>query len=223
MSTQLLSLSELVHVSTRAVENSHCLFYFTARIHALRKFYQLSQVNILWSQEITHHRLLVLLSELDMTSLLCSQASRNTFVFFIITYFYYYLFWGIRHYGLRLLDPTLMLFVMSWVPWIPWHHLLACPVILTVSFISLKLLVSPFVQNVPRLNFSSLLWSSFPYFFVFSCQLHQFLYLLFFPLTQICISCFYAIYVFSTSWVSPLDFSLLHAQVLKILSDHDSY
>lgn len=83
MSTQLLLLSELARVSTHAVENSCCLFYFTARIHTIRKFYQLNQVNILWSWEINHHSLLVLLSEPDMTPLLrCHHlhASRNTFV-----------------------------------------------------------------------------------------------------------------------------------------------
>lgn len=38
LSTWLLSLSELAHVTTRAVENFPCLFYFMARIHPIRKF-----------------------------------------------------------------------------------------------------------------------------------------------------------------------------------------
>lgn len=126
------------------------------------------------------------------------------------------LFWGIRCYCLRLFDPTPMPFVMSWVPWIPWHHLLPCPMILTVSFSFIKATSASLCSKHSKIKLliDVILFS----LLVFSCQLYQSLSLLFFPLTQIHVSCYLCIQSFPSSSIS-----LLCVQVLKILSDHDPY
>lgn len=122
-----------------------------------------------------HHRLLVVLSDLDMIPLKYSHVIRNMFVT---------CFWGIRYYCLRLLDTTHMFFYHAMGPT---SHLLPCAMILTASFYFEKLLVPPLVQNFPRWNLSPLC-TSILYFFVFSCQLWQSSSLQYFPLRQICIS-----------------------------------
>lgn len=93
-----------------------------------------------------HHRLLFLLSELDIISHPSCQQE-----------YFYNLLRGIRHYCLKLSDSTFMPFVLSWVPWFPWHHSSLHPkndyISLTASFSFVKITSASLCSKHPKINF----------------------------------------------------------------------
>lgn len=136
----MLSLSELAQMSTHAVENSYCLFYFRSKIHVdlihIERLSSESGKYFVVTTNQTHRRLLVVLSDLDMIPLNHSHVIRvcNLFLRYQIL-----LPKAVRHYTYifyHTIGPT--------------SHLFPCAMILTASFYFEKLLAHSLFQNFPR-------------------------------------------------------------------------